>query len=155
MKRKTLEERESDLKDLREQIKKMQDKAREMSKQNKVQERKERTKRLIEIGAVVEKVYGKAIEKKLLPYLEEFLEKQNERGNYFTKALDEGKKILEQAEKEKSEAEEKVKETKSETENLGMDSGGNLNGKGAEQSQNLKSNEYQNTNFDEWEPNVK
>jgi len=114
MKRKTVEEREADLKDLREQIKKMQNKAKEMAKRNKVQERKERTKRLIEIGAVVESVYGKGIEKELLPYLEKFLEGQNERGNYFTKALEEGRKILGLDEKKKSETEEKVVDAQAE-----------------------------------------
>ena len=109
MKRKTVEERNADLKDLREQIKKMQNKAREMAKRNKVQERKERTKRLIEIGAVVESVYGQAIVNELLPYLQKFLEGQNERGNYFSKALDEGRKILGLDEKEKTETDESQK----------------------------------------------
>lgn len=62
---------------------------------DRVQERKARTKRLIEIGAVVEKVYGRPIEKSLLPYLEKFLMGQNKRGNYFSSALDEGRTELE------------------------------------------------------------
>ena len=137
MKRKTVEEREAELKNLKAQIKNMQDKAREMAKRNKVQERKERTKRLIEIGAVVEKVYGKAIVKELLPYLQKFLEGQNERGNYFSKALDDGKKILGLVEKEDAEAEEKVADAQAETktESPDLNSGENGTESGAVENQ--------------------
>ena len=80
---------------LKAQIAKLQAKEKLLAGKDRVQERKARTKRLIEIGATVEKVYGQPIEKNLLPYLEKFLAGQNERGNYFSNALDEGKKILE------------------------------------------------------------
>lgn len=79
---------------LKAQIAKLQAKEKLLAGKDRVQERKARTKRLIEIGATVEKVYGQPIEKNLLPYLEKFLRGQNERGNYFSNALDEGKKIL-------------------------------------------------------------
>ena len=109
----------------------------ELAKRNKVQERKERTKRLIEIGAVVEKVYGKAIVKELLPYLQKFLEGQNERGNYFSKALDDGKKILGLVEKEEAEAEEKVADAQAETktESPDLNSGENGTESGAVENQ--------------------
>ena len=47
----------------------------------------ERTKRLIEIGAAVESVLKQPIEKEDLPKLINFLEQQEERGNYFSKAM--------------------------------------------------------------------
>jgi hypothetical protein len=50
-------------------------------------ERKARTKRLIEIGAIVESVLGKPIEKEDLPKLKAFLEEQEKRGHFFSKAL--------------------------------------------------------------------
>lgn len=77
---------------LKAQIAKLQAREKLLAGKDRVQERKARTKRLIEIGATVEKVYGQPIEKELLPYLIEFLEGQNARGNYFSSALDEGKK---------------------------------------------------------------
>lgn len=80
---------------LKAQIAKLQTREKLLAGKDRVQERKARTKRLIEIGATVEKVYGQPIEKELLPYLEKFLIGQNERGNYFSSALDEGKKLLE------------------------------------------------------------
>ena len=62
----------------------------------------------------MEKVYGKPIVKELLPYLEKFLRGQNERGNYFSNALEDGRKILGLDEKEKNETEEKVVDAQSE-----------------------------------------
>lgn len=52
--------------------------------------RKARTKRLIEIGGVVEKVLGKPINKEDLPKLMSFLEQQERNGNYFSKAMQKG-----------------------------------------------------------------
>lgn len=160
MKRKTVEEREADLKELREQIKKMQGKAREMAKRNKVQERKERTKRLIEIGAVVEAVYGKAIVKELLPYLQKFLEGQNERGNYFSKELDKGRRILGLDEKEKIEAEEKIADVQSEEKTETPDLNNDENGSESRVVENQQNDgneveDYQTPEFIryDWEPN--
>ena len=50
-------------------------------------ERKARTKRLIEIGGAVESVLGRPIEKEDLPLLIDFLQRQEERGNYFSNAM--------------------------------------------------------------------
>lgn len=50
-------------------------------------ERKARTKRLIEIGGAVESVLGQPIEKEDLPKLINFLKQQEERGHYFSKAM--------------------------------------------------------------------
>lgn len=85
---------------LKAQIAKLQAKEKLLAGKDRVQERKARTKRLIEIGATVEKIYGQPIDKNLLPYLEKFLSGQNERGNYFSNALDEGKKKLQSSEED-------------------------------------------------------
>lgn len=55
-------------------------------------ERKERTHRLIQIGAICEEVYGdKITEGAAQDALRQFLRDQNERGGYFTKAIDKAK----------------------------------------------------------------
>ena len=50
-------------------------------------ERKKRTKRLIEIGGAVESVLGKPIESEDLPKLVAFLQQQEQRGGFFSKAM--------------------------------------------------------------------
>ena len=58
----------------------------------KKQERKERTHRLIQIGAICEEIYGDAItEGAMQDALRNFLRDQNERGGYFSKAIDKAK----------------------------------------------------------------
>lgn len=56
------------------------------------QARKARTKRLIEIGAAVESVLGRPIEKDDLPNLIQFLKDQEDRGRWFSKAMESQKK---------------------------------------------------------------
>ena len=51
------------------------------------EERKKRTHRLIEIGAVCEAVLGSPIEKEMLPLLQDWLQMQEQKGNYFSRAL--------------------------------------------------------------------
>ncbi len=51
--------------------------------------RKARNRRLIMIGAEVEKVLGKPIEANDLPKLIRFLESQETRGHYFSRAMSE------------------------------------------------------------------
>lgn len=58
----------------------------------KEKERRARTKRLIEIGAAVESVLGRPIEKNDLPNLIDFLKKQEDRGRWFSKAMESKKK---------------------------------------------------------------
>lgn len=83
------EKRSLDERILELQEKQKQLKAQEKSLKNKQSqsERKARTKRLIEIGAVVESVLGKPIEKEDLPKLKSFIEIQEQRGNWFSKAM--------------------------------------------------------------------
>lgn len=77
---KALEEKEQILKARKQQL---------LAK-NREQERKKRTKRLIEVGATVEKVLGRPIEQEELPKLLNFLKQQEERGQYFSKAMNSG-----------------------------------------------------------------
>lgn len=81
---KTIEERIANLQKRQEQLK-AQEKA--LKAKQSLAERKARTKRLIEIGGAVESVLGRAIEKQDLPKLIGFLKQQEERGGYFTKAM--------------------------------------------------------------------
>jgi uncharacterized protein (DUF2267 family) len=84
MAERTSEERIAELDKRIEQIK-AQKKA--ILAREKQAERKARTKRLIEVGATVESVLGRPIEQDELPKLLNFLKQQEERGQYFTKAM--------------------------------------------------------------------
>ena len=79
---------------LDERIAKLQEKQKQQKAQEKAlrarqsqEERKIRTKRLIDIGAAVESVLGHPIEKEDLPNLIDFLQQQEQRGNFFSKAM--------------------------------------------------------------------
>lgn len=79
---------------LDERIAKLQEKQKQLKAQEKAlrarqsqAERKIRTKRLIAIGAAVESVLGHPIEKEDLPNLIDFLQQQEQRGNFFSKAM--------------------------------------------------------------------
>lgn len=74
---KALEEKEQILKARKQQL---------LAK-NREQERKKRTHRLIEVGGAVESVLGRPIEHDELPKLLNFLKQQEERGQYFSKAM--------------------------------------------------------------------
>ena len=80
MARKTIEELEAMESALHERIKKEKAKLR-------AQERKARNHRLIEVGATVESVLGRPIEKEDLPKLQKFLQDQEDRGGWFNKAM--------------------------------------------------------------------
>ena len=58
-----------------------------LQKKEAEENRKARTKRLIMIGAEVEKILGRPIEEHDLPKLRRFLESQEIRGCYFSKAM--------------------------------------------------------------------
>ena len=59
----------------------------QLQKREAAENRKARTKRRIIIGAEVEKILGKPIEEKDLPKLVRFLESQEARGHFFSKAM--------------------------------------------------------------------
>lgn len=86
--KRSLDERILELQEKQKQLK-AQEKA--LKNQQSQTERKARTKRLIEIGAVVESVLGKPIEKEDLPKLKAFIELQEQRGNWFSKAMNSDK----------------------------------------------------------------
>jgi hypothetical protein len=60
---------------------------RQLQKKEAAENRKARTRRLIMIGAEVEKILGKPIEEYDLPKLKRFLESQETRGHYFSNAM--------------------------------------------------------------------
>lgn len=71
---------------------KLQKKQAQLKAAQSQQARKARTKRLIEIGAAVESVLGRPIEKDDLPNLIQFLKDQEDRGCWFSKAMESQKK---------------------------------------------------------------
>lgn len=81
------EERLADIDKKMEQLKAQK---RALQARQSAEERKKRTKRLIEVGATVEKVLGRPIEQEELPKLLNFLKQQEERGQYFSKAMNSG-----------------------------------------------------------------
>jgi hypothetical protein len=83
-KRRTTSERIADLEKRQAQIISQK---KQLQKRVAAENRKARTKRLIMIGAEVEKILGKPIEEHDLPKLKRFLESQEIRGCYFSKAM--------------------------------------------------------------------
>ena len=83
-KRRTTSERIADLEKRQAQIISQK---KQLQKRVAAENRKARTKRLIMIGAEVEKILGKPIEEHDLPKLKRFLESQEARGHYFSKAM--------------------------------------------------------------------
>ena len=83
-KRRTTSERIVDLEKRQAQIISQK---KQLQKRVAAENRKARTKRLIMIGAEVEKILGKPIEEHDLPKLKRFLESQEARGHYFSKAM--------------------------------------------------------------------
>ena len=93
--RKSYDERIDDIQKKMEQLKAQE---RALRQKRSSDERKQRTKRLIEIGAAVESVLKKSlgeddgvIDKEDIPMLISFLEKQEERGRYFSVAITNGR----------------------------------------------------------------
>ena len=68
-----------------ERIEKLEEKKEQLNQQ--VKQLKARTKRLIEIGAAVESVLNRPIEHDELPKLIDFLKTQEQRGHFFSKAM--------------------------------------------------------------------
>ena len=83
--KRSIDERIAELQEKQKQLKEQEKK---LKSQQSAEERKKRTKRLIEIGAAVESVLKNPIEKEDLPKLISFLENQEKRGNYFSKAME-------------------------------------------------------------------
>ena len=84
MARKTIEEQ---IQALEEKEKVLKARKQRLQAKEREQERKARTHRLIEVGGAVESVLGRPITKEELPMLIAFLKTQEERGQYFSKAM--------------------------------------------------------------------
>lgn len=87
MARRTIEEQIKALEE-REQV--LKARKQELLAKDKERKRKARTHRLIEVGGAVESVLGRPIEHEELPKLIAFLQEQESRGHYFSKAMDRG-----------------------------------------------------------------
>lgn len=79
---------EEQLADIQKKIEQLKAKEKQIKARHSQEERKARTKRLIEVGATVESVLGRSIEKEDLPKLKSFLENQEQRGQFFSKAME-------------------------------------------------------------------
>ena len=84
MAQKSYDERLVELQKRQEQLK-AQEKA--LKKRQSEEERKRRTRRLIELGSIVESVLGRNTTEEDKIKLLNFLKKQEANGNYFTKAM--------------------------------------------------------------------
>lgn len=82
------------IQDIQERMRQLKQQEAELKKRQSAEERKQRTKRLIEVGGAVESVLRESlgeddgkITKEDLPALISFLKQQEERGSYFSKAI--------------------------------------------------------------------
>lgn len=90
-KTRTIEERLNELEDRKQKsmdkIKQLEAERKKLEQQKKVQERKIRNHRLIEIGGAVESVLKRPFGEGDMDRLLDFLHQQERRGGYFTKAM--------------------------------------------------------------------
>jgi hypothetical protein len=84
MTRRTTREQLEELNRKREQLKARE---RELKQRFSAEERKKRTRRLIECGAMIEKILGRPLVDNDKNNLYSFLQMQERNGNYFTKAM--------------------------------------------------------------------
>lgn len=70
-----------------EKLKQYQAQRKQLERRKKEEERKIRTRRLIQIGGAVESVLGRAVTEEDIPKLIAFLKKQETNGRYFSKAM--------------------------------------------------------------------
>lgn len=87
MARKSYEERMNELKKKQEQLKAQE---RDMLKRHSEEERKKRTRRLIEIGGMVEAILGRPTVDEDKERFYAFLKKQESNGSFFSKAMNSG-----------------------------------------------------------------
>lgn len=88
------EERLEELQKKQEQLKAQE---RALKKRQSEEERKKRTRRLIELGGIVESVLGRPTTDDDKIRLQNFLKKQERNGGFFTKAMNESVQPREQA----------------------------------------------------------
>ncbi|RGS35221.1 DUF3847 domain-containing protein [Coprococcus eutactus] len=82
-----IQEKDLRIEKLQQELKQYEAQRKQLRKRQKEEERKIRTHRLIEIGAAVESVLGRAIEIEEIPTLIAFLNKQEANGKFFSKAM--------------------------------------------------------------------
>ena len=82
--RRTYDERIEELAKRQEQLKAQE---RQLKKRQSAEERRRRTKRLIEMGAIIESVLGRPTTDDDKDRLQVFLRKQEANGKFFTKAM--------------------------------------------------------------------
>ena len=82
-----IQEKDLRIEKLQQELKQYEAQRKQLRKRQKEEERKIRTHRLIEIGAAVESVLGRAIEIEEIPTLIAFLNKQEANGKFFSKAV--------------------------------------------------------------------
>ena len=91
MAKRTYEERKDELSKKQitylEKANNLKEQIKELEKKQAEENRRQRNHRLIEVGAAVESVLGKAIEKDDIPKLIGFLNKQEQNGKYFSTAM--------------------------------------------------------------------
>ena len=86
MAQRTYDERIDELRKKQEQLKAQE---RDLMKRQSAEERKKRTRRLIELGGIVESVLGRpTVDEDKIRFLN-FLKKQETNGKFFTKAMNE------------------------------------------------------------------
>lgn len=86
MAERSYEERMQELKQKREQL---MARERELTKRHNAEERKRRTRRLIEIGGITESVLGRPLTDQDKVRFAYFLRLQEQRGGFFSKAMNE------------------------------------------------------------------
>ena len=82
-----IQEKDLRIEKLQQELKQYETQRKQLLKRQKEEERKIRTHRLIEIGAAVESVLGRAIEIDEIPKLTAFLNKQEANGKFISKAM--------------------------------------------------------------------
>ena len=91
MAKRTYEERKDELSKKQitylEKANNLKEQIKELEKKQAEENRRKRNHRLIEVGAAVESVLGRAIEKDDIPKLIGFLNKQEQNGKYFSTAM--------------------------------------------------------------------
>ena len=93
MAQRTYDERIDELRKKQEQLKAQE---RDLMKRQSADERKKRTRRLIELGGIVESVLGRpTVDEDKIRFLN-FLKKQEANGKYFTKAMN-ARKVTEES----------------------------------------------------------
>ena len=87
MPRATLESLDKQILKVQKEKKQDEERLKELQRKRKAEERKQRNHRLIQLGATVESILNRPIEEDDIPKLLRFLQQQEERGQYFSNAM--------------------------------------------------------------------